>query len=125
MRRRDSAALERTLDRRRREDAAPRLRQDVPGLLTLRLRFDDIRAEGRLVISSYVRPVLVANAPSHFEVRCMEPRCDGRHDLTYPILRALRRSEPEFSGQSNCNGLVADVPCDRTLGYVCYATYRG
>ena len=32
-------------------------------------------------------------APAHFEVRCMEPKCDGRHDLTAAILAGLARSQ--------------------------------
>jgi hypothetical protein len=53
----------------------------------------------------------------------MEPRCDGRHDLTQLILRALRQSLAVFAGQSACNGSLGDVPCDRTLAYVGEATY--
>jgi hypothetical protein len=124
IRRRDQAALEATAEHRRREDAAPRLRDEVRRLLTLRLRFDDIRGESQVAAASYVRPVVVETAPALFEIRCMEPRCNGRHDLTAAVLSGLRRSESSFEGTSQCDGMVGDTPCDRTLAYACEASYR-
>jgi hypothetical protein len=124
LRRRDRAALDAELERRREEDAAPRLRNEVEGLLSLRFRFEDLRAEGRMLAASYVRPIVVETAPARFDIRCLEPRCDGRHDLTRAVLQALRQGETSFVGESPCPGMVGDVPCDRTLGYVCEATYR-
>jgi hypothetical protein len=124
MRRRDQVVLEAVAEVRRREDAAPRLRDEIAGLQSLRLRFDDVRDEGRMRADSYVRPIVVATAPAHFEIRCMEPRCDGMHDLTYPVLHALRRAEVAFTGASDCRGMVRDTPCDRTMSYTCEATYR-
>jgi len=121
---RELAQFEATAEHRRREDAAPRLRDEVGRLLSLRLRFDDIRAQGRLVAESYARPIVVASAPAYFEIRCMEPRCDGRHDLTYEVLRALRQAQVCFAGTSDCGGMVGDVPCDRVLAYACEASYR-
>jgi hypothetical protein len=124
LRRRDPAAVEAALERRRQEDAAPRLRDEVEGLLSLRFRFDDLRAEGRTLALPYTRPIVVESAPALFDVRCLEPRCDGRHDLTQPVLRALRQAEKAFAGESPCMGMVGDVPCDRILGYACEANYR-
>jgi hypothetical protein len=118
-------AAEATAELRRREDGAPRLRQEVPALRTLRLRFQDIRKEGQVTVASYVRPVVVAQAPAHFEIRCMEPRCDGRYDLTREILRSLRAGEVAFTGSSECRGMVGDVGCDRVLSYVGEAAYTG
>ena len=97
----------------------------MPRLLSLRITFEDVREQGRVAAPSYARPVVVATAPAHFEIRCMEPKCDGQHDLTSRMLQSLRQGLPRFVGQSNCNGMVGDVPCDRTLGYSCEATYRG
>jgi hypothetical protein len=71
-----------------------------------------------------VRPVVVATAPAHFEIRCMESKCDGKHDLTARLLDALQKALPNFSGQSRCDGMVGDVPCDRILAYACDATYK-
>jgi hypothetical protein len=123
-RRRDQFAIEAVQEQRRREDAAPRLRDEVARLQSLRFQLDDIRAAGRMKVPSYVRPIVVATAPAHFEIRCMEPRCDGWHDITHWVLHALRHSQESFSGQSDCSGMMRDAPCDHTLGYVCEATYR-
>jgi hypothetical protein len=111
------------IEHRRREDAAPRLRDEVAHLKSLRLLLEDVRVEGRLPALPYVKPIIVASAPAFFEIRCMEPHCDGRHDLTQPILRALRSSTAVYTGQSICDGRVGDAACDRTLSYVCEATY--
>jgi hypothetical protein len=123
MRRRNLEEAENVAEHRRREDAAPRLRDEVRRLETLRMRFDDVRAEGRTIAISYTKPIVVASAPAYFEIRCMDARCNGRHDLSAAILRALRQSMTSFSGESSCNGMVADLACDRTLAYVCEATY--
>lgn len=123
-RRPNPAQLEASAEHRRREDTAARLRDEVPPLLSLRVTFEELRTEGGVQATSYVRPIVVASAPAHFEVRCMEPKCDGRHDLTASILRALKQSLASFTGQSTCDGMVADTPCHRTLGYTCEATYR-
>jgi hypothetical protein len=88
------------------------------------MTFSDIREEGRILAPSYVRPVVVASAPAHFEIRCMEPKCDGKHDLTSRLLQALRQSQARIVGQSTCDGMVGDVPCDRILSYTCDATYK-
>ena len=125
MRRRDQAAIDALSEHRRREDDAPRLQAEVPNLLTLRVKLEDIREEGRVVAATYTRPIVVASAPAYFEIRCMEPRCDGRHDLTRAIVSALKAGQPSFTGRSQCPGMVADQPCERTLAYTCEATYRG
>jgi hypothetical protein len=124
LRERQRAQREAIAEHRRREDAAPRLRDEVKRLLSLRLRFDDIRAQGRMLVASFVRPIVVATAPAHFEVHCMEERCSGRHDLTHAIMLSLRRSEDCFRGQSECDGMVGDECCDRVLAYTCEASYR-
>ena len=77
-----------------------------------------------MVVAPYARPIVVESAPACFEIRCMEPRCDGRHDLTDAVLRGLRESKRSFSGTSSCRGMVGDGCCDRVLGYACEATYR-
>jgi len=121
--RRDQDRIDAATAQREREDAAPRLCDTVPGLRTLRIQFEDRRAGSGLTAMSYSKPVVVASAPATFEIRCMEPRCDGRHDLTTQILLALRRNERSFSGESACNGIVGDQHCDHVLMYACTATY--
>ena len=123
MQRRDQDLLEAVTERHRRENAAPRLRTEIERLKSLRLSFEDIRAEGRTLARSYAKPIVVATAPAYFEICCMEPRCDGRHDLTQPVLRALQQSEVFFAGQSSCDGMIGNMACDHTLAYACEATY--
>jgi hypothetical protein len=121
--RRRDAEIE-TEEQRRREDAAPRLRDEVRQLLSLRLRLDDVVGQNRATAMSYVRPIMVSSAPALFEVRCMEPRCSGRHDLTRAVLSELRQSQATFAGESSCDGFVRDTPCQRTLAWACEASYR-
>ena len=72
----------------------------------------------------YARPIVVVTAPALFEFLCVHPGCDGEHDLTLKILGALRESRELFTSRSNCDGLVRDLPCDRTMTYTCEATYK-
>jgi hypothetical protein len=122
---RDPRRVEAEAEQRRREDEAPRLRDAVASLESLRLRFSDVRLEGRQTTPPYVKPVVVATAPAHFEVRCTDKDCDGRHDLTRPLMHALRASQQACSGESSCNGMIGDMPCDHTLVYTAEATYSG
>jgi hypothetical protein len=124
MRRREQLQqTEDVTEQRRREDEAPRLREVVSQLRTLRLRFQDVRDEGRHIALPYIKPVIVQTAPAHFEIHCMEPRCDGRHDLTRSVLNALRASQRQFSGTVHCHGMVGDLACDRVLAYSGEAAY--
>jgi len=126
-RKRDPAQIDAAAEQRRRENAAPRLSQEAPALVSLRLTFEDLRRDdvsgGGGV--TYAKPIVVATAPAYFDVRCMEPRCDGRHDLTAPILKGLRAQLKTASGRDACNGVVGGKMCDRTLAYGYEATYRG
>jgi hypothetical protein len=124
-RRRDQDRIDATAAQRAREDDSPRLAREVPALRTLRIQFEDRRAGSGLTAMTYSKPIVVASAAASFEIRCMEPRCDGRHDLTHRILSALRRGQPSFSDESACNGIVGELQCDHVLMYVCTATYAG
>jgi hypothetical protein len=121
--RRDHEKIEATAEHRRREDAAPRLRDEVASLRTLRLHFDERREGGQLNVMTYSKPMVVDSAPASFEIRCTEPRCDGRHDLTRDMMTALRKQLPSYSGRSPCPGYVGDAPCDRVMLYSFVATY--
>jgi hypothetical protein len=123
-RKRDAAQTEAAADQRRREDAAPLLREQAPWLDSLRLKFDMRRPGGAATPMAYARPVVVPTARAHFEVRCMEPSCDGRHDFTTPILRALRDRQTSSTTESACTGVINNMSCDRTLICVCEATYK-
>jgi len=120
----DPAQIEAAAEQRRRERAAPRLCQAAPALVSLRFKFEDLRSGTDVDGILYAKPIVVATAPAHFDLRCVEPRCDGRHDLTESIMAALRAKRPTFSGESPCNGLVAGESCSRTLYYSYEATYQ-
>ena len=123
-RRRNPEQIEQAAEQLRREQAAPRLQEELPALLSLRLTFEDLRPDDGIGGVVYAKPIVVATAPSYFDVRCADPRCDGRHDLTSAILAALRARRAALSGKSVCDGQVGDRPCDRTLTYGYEATYR-
>jgi hypothetical protein len=121
--RRDQARIDATAEQRRREDAAARLRDEISTLQTLRLSFREVRESSEQTGMSYSKVVVVASAPAFFEVHCIEPRCDGRHDLTHAVLSALRQRKQLFSGESACQGVVGLASCQRVLAYECEATY--
>ena len=108
---------------RHREDMAPRLRDAVGHLVSLRLGLRDLRPAGKETAHVYVKPIVVATAPAHFEVPCPDKLCDGRHDLTGSVMRALRASQTLCSGESSCPGTTGDFPCDHTLMFTVEATY--
>ena len=110
-------------EQRERETAAPRLQTLVPKLRSLRMNFEDCRAEGRSTMLPYTKYVVVATGPALFSIRCVEPRCNGRHELTEAILRGLRAHQTKITGESVCDGSVGDAGCDRTLRYICEAEY--
>ena len=115
---------EETVKHRMREDAAPRLAELAPQVATLRLILEEQRAGGAKLGLSYVRPIVVSSAPAYFGIRCMEPRCDGRHELTEAILEALRLRLHDFKAESACSGIVNNALCQRILVYTCEATYH-
>jgi hypothetical protein len=124
MYKRDPAKAEATAAFRRRHDAAPLLRDQAPQLKALRLTFDDANPDQSSSGRAYARPVIVESARAHFEVRCLEPRCDGLHDLTVAVMRAIRERQPSASITSECNGAIGNQPCNRTLVCVCEISYR-
>lgn len=126
MNRRHTEASERFAERRRREDAAPRLRNQVPSLVTLRLEVEERRAESASAIadSRYVRHV-VETAPALFLLPCGDPACkDGGHDLTTPILRGLTSRSTRFEVDAACTGDVGTARCARVIKVTALATYR-
>jgi hypothetical protein len=123
MNRRYSPQAQRFAERRRREDEAPRLRDQVPDLLSLRLDIEDGLAVGG---NKHIRRVVVDNAPALFLVPCGDPRCaDGEHDLTTVVMHALRTHEKSFRGEDPCPGSVGTSACSRVLRFDATAEYRG
>lgn len=117
-RRRRSEIAQEFADRRRREDEAPRLSEEVPRLANLALTVDE-RRPGIPPSAGHIRRVVVARAPALFVVRCSAPGCEsGIHDLTSSVMRELRRGAVSFEGDSGCN------ECACTLCHVAVAEYR-
>jgi hypothetical protein len=121
--RRNSPRALRYVERKRREDEAPRLIDAVPDLVSLRLDIEDRSgiAEG----STHTRRVVVDRAPALFLVPCSEARCDAEeHDLTPAILRALKDHAATFHAEDTCTGSVGPSPCTRKLQVDAVASYR-
>ena len=112
-------------EHRRREDSAPRLRDEVLHIASLRLRFEDICSQGQVPSMAYAKPNVVPTAAAHFDIPCMEADCDGRYNLTSAILESLRHFRTSFEGTSACTGTCRDTECTCILGYTGEATYLG
>ena len=123
--RRHTEAALRATERRKREDDAPRLKEEVPHLEKLKLEIEEHRGDGAISGTRYTRHIVVDHAPALFEIPCGESDCeDGGHDLTPEIMRALRSSSREFSGDDACNGRLGSGYCRRVLVYQAIAEYR-
>jgi hypothetical protein len=119
--RRNSVQAVRFAERRRREDEAPRLIDQVPNLKSLRFEIEDRCGVGA---TTYTRPVLVDRAPALFLIQCGDPRCiDGEHDLTWAVMQALRQGTTSFEGEDKCGGSVGSSACPRVLHFGAAAEY--
>lgn len=123
--RRGRAAAERTTERRRREDEAPRLIAVAPDLATLRLEVSEKRGDVGIADASHIRRVVVEHAPALFLIPCGESSCrDGGHDITRAVLRGLETKSEKYEGEDPCSGQTGTAPCARTLVFTAYATYK-
>lgn len=117
-RRRRTEVSQQFTDRRRREDEAPRLRDEVPRLASLALTL----VERRAAIASgagHIRRVVVDRAPALFVVPCSAPGCEGgTHDLTRAVMAELRLGSARFEGEHGCDA------CACVLAHVGGAEYR-
>jgi len=120
---RSEAAL-RFAERLQREQEAPRLRERVPSLATLRLEITD----GRGATSAdpkHVRIIVVDTAPALFSLTCGDHGCrDGGHDVTSDVLRGLLAGATHFEVDDACFGTVGSAECGRTMRVEVSATYR-
>lgn len=115
------AAAERSVERRRREQEAPRLATEVPGLKSLRIEVIEHLPTGS---SKYVKLVVVAHAPALFVLPCGDRDCqDGGHDLTREVMWALRARQTALAGESGCRGTVRSGNCPRVINYQLSAEY--
>lgn len=124
-RRPNSLAHERARERRAREDASPRLLDEVPELESLQLEISEYEGTREIVESTYVRHIVIAHAPALFLIGCGDRRCqDGGHDISGDVLRALRAREERFEGEDACPGHTANADCVRRVRYIGVASYR-
>lgn len=111
-------------DRWKREDDAPRLKNEVPKLATLRLSLEEYSGGHTVAGTNRIQHVVVAQAASRFEIPCGDSKCeDGGHDLSRDMLSHLRAGHAEFEGSNTCTGHVVERPCERVLKYSALATY--
>lgn len=117
-------AAQRYAERLQREQDAPRLRDRVPALATLRLDIID----GRNVTGAdarHTRIIVVDTAPALFSLMCGDHACrDGGHDVTNAVLDGLRSGTTRFEVQDACYGTVGSAQCGRTMVVEITATYR-
>lgn len=122
--RRNGFAAQRFAERRRREDEAPRLSDQVRDLESLRLELEE-RSGDTGASPKYTRRFVVARAPALFFVPCGDPRClDGGHDLTSTVMHALRRQQTTFEADDTCGGALGSSQCSRVLHFDGIAEYR-
>jgi hypothetical protein len=120
---RSEAAL-RFAERRQREQEAPRLRERVPSLETLRLEITDGRGATN-ADPKHVRIIVVDTAPALFSLTCGDHGCrEGGHDLTSDVLRGLLAGAAHFEVTDACFGAVGAAECGRTMRVEVSATYR-
>jgi hypothetical protein len=120
---RNEAAL-RYSERLQREQEAPRLRDRVPGLATLRLEITDGRNLAH-ADSKHTRIIPVDTAPALFSLLCADHSCrEGGHDVTLAVLDKLRAHQTRFEVEDTCDGSVGTAECGRKMLVEIRATYR-
>jgi hypothetical protein len=111
-------------ERWRREDAAPRLSQQVPSLQSLRLSLKERRGDSAVLGTDRTQHVIVARAGARFEIPCCDSKCqEGGYDVTADILDSLRMERERFEGSVSCCGMVGENPCTCSLHFVANAVY--
>jgi hypothetical protein len=121
--RRQSIGAQKAAERRERENAAKRLAEVVPDLrqMTMRIHEGPEGVEDSDV--AHTRIIVVARAPALFEVGCSDRKCNGGHDLTQRVLKALKQHKEHFEGTDRCTGHVTDAECRLELRFVVDASY--
>jgi hypothetical protein len=120
---RSEAAL-RFAERLQREQEAPRLRERVPSLASLRFEI----TEGRGPTSAepkHVRIIVVDTAPALFALTCGDHACrGGGHDVTGPVLCGLLAGVTRFEVEDLCYGNLGSAECGRSMRVEVSASYR-
>ncbi len=119
-----SEAAHRFAERLQREQEAPRLREQIPSLETLRLEITDARG-ATSADPKHVRIIVVDTAPALFALTCGDHACrEGGHDVTNAVLHGLRAGAAHFEVDDACYGNVGSADCGRTMRVEVKATYR-
>ena len=122
LRRRKTEASLRFEERRRREQAAPRLRERVPELTGLRLEVEEL--SDTVALTKHVRLIVVESAPALFVLPCGDPSCEGGgYEITDTVMRALASHEDRFEAEDRCYGTTGNVSCTRRVHVTAIATY--
>jgi hypothetical protein len=112
------AAAERSRERRKAEDDAPRLAAEFPLLRVARIEIVDSGG------TKYARHVVVARSPALFIIPCGDPACkDGGHDITNEVMHAFRVRLETAVGESSCGGTVGSAQCRRSIQFTLTAEY--
>jgi hypothetical protein len=122
---RNSEAAQRFAERRRREDAAPRLREQLPRLASLRIEVEERRGTTSAGDPKHVRLVVIDSAPALFILPCGDRACrDGGHDVTDVILRNLAAGAQHFELEDTCHGSIGTATCGTVMHISVDATYK-
>ena len=93
----------------------------MPDLTRLQLNIEERTNVGR---NAHIRRVVIDSAPALFSVPCGDPQCvDGGHDLTTPVMQALRSRKRLLHGEDPCIGSVGPST-SRVLHFDVIAEYR-
>ncbi|MDB4986315.1 MAG: hypothetical protein JWN04_1493 [Myxococcaceae bacterium] len=115
------AAAQRSLERRKSEDDAPRLATEIPSLRSAKIQVTELVPTGS---TKHVKHVIVARAPALFIIPCGDATCqDGGHDITPYLMSAFRRRQTTFEGESGCGGTSGSAQCSRSIRYQLIAEY--
>jgi hypothetical protein len=121
--RRQSVAAMKAMERRERENAAKRLNEVVPELRNLSIRIEE-GPKGLDSDVAHTRIIVVERAPALFELGCSDRKCDGGHDLTQRVIKALKQHKEHFEGTDRCTGHVTETECGLELRYTVEATFN-
>jgi hypothetical protein len=122
-RRTNPEAEQRTLDRRHREDGAPRLRAETPRLQSLSIELKEFFSRESSPDSVHIRRIVLETAPALFLFACGDPKCSGDHDLTDEVLAGLRHDRTRIEGELRCGGATGESACVRKVHYTAVATF--
>jgi hypothetical protein len=115
------ASAQRSIERRKSEDDAPRLLAEVPSLRSARILIIEQVPTGSM---RHTKHIVVARAPALFIIPCGVPACqDGGHDITSHVMSALRRRLPTAQGEDACGGTSGSAPCGRSIRFELTAEY--